>query len=417
MFLPHTHHIELAGDMRVTENHFEETTNWRLKMVEKAGVKVSSMLTDSDPWSGQDCSRESCWLCETKLTTGKLTNQDCTRRNLVYETYCMSCEEKDGKATEPGEKEEKIRKETKLYKYLGETCRSVWERSAEHLADLRNLSPTSHLLKHILDVHEGEDMERVRFGIRVVKYTRTAFDRQILESVKIQQERKEHFLLNSRTEYNRCAIPRLSSKIGEKEYKKWEQEGEKEQEKEEILKEKIIKMEKERDRKEREERKIKNKERQPKPTGQRASKRQKLIKGEYKEKEKTSKKKDKPTIDKKGKRKEGDDDEKEQGENEKTFQQEGKRKKDLTEMEKWIQERDEIDERRWSSFPNYEERAREIKRNIQKEKKNREGRLERARKEEKTWELIRLGAGFLDEHCETWQQVARRESYLRRKRG
>ena len=41
MFLPHTHHIELAGDMRVTENHFEETTNWRLKMVEMAGVKVS----------------------------------------------------------------------------------------------------------------------------------------------------------------------------------------------------------------------------------------------------------------------------------------------------------------------------------------------------------------------------------------
>ena len=38
-------------------------------------------------------------------------------------------------------------------------------------------------------------------------------------------------------------------------------------------------------------------------------------------------------------------------------------------MEKWIQERYEIDERRWSSFPNYEERAREIKRNIQKEKK------------------------------------------------
>ena len=177
-------------------------------------------------------------------------------------------------------------------------------------------------------------------------------------------------------------------------------------------------MEKERDRKEREERKIKNKERQPSSTGQRASKRQKLIKGEYKEKEKTSKKKDKPTIDKKGKRKEGDDDEKEQGENEKTFQQEGKRKKDLTEMEKWIQERDEIDERRWSSFPNYEERAREIKRNIQKEKKkNREGRLERARKEEKTGEMIRLCGEFLDEHCETWQQVARRESYLRRKRG
>ena len=75
-------------------------------MVKKAGKKVSSMLTDSDPWSGQDCSRKSCWLCETKLSTGKLNNQDCTRRNLVFETYCMSCEEKDGKPADQEEREE-----------------------------------------------------------------------------------------------------------------------------------------------------------------------------------------------------------------------------------------------------------------------------------------------------------------------
>ena len=72
----------------------------------------------------------------------------------------------------------------KLYK--GETCRSVWERAAEHLADLKNYSPTSHLLKHVLDKHEEEDIEKVKFGIRVVKYTRSPFERQILESVKIQ---------------------------------------------------------------------------------------------------------------------------------------------------------------------------------------------------------------------------------------
>ena len=246
MFLPHTHHSELAGDMRTTENHFEETTGFRCKMVEKAGIKVSTMLTDSDPWSGQDCVRESCWLCETKAATGKLLSQDCTRRNLVYETYCMTCEEMDAKRLEEEEKERgeknkntmnnKEKELPKLYKYLGETCRSVWERAAEHLADLRNLSPTSHLLKHILDRHEEEEVESIRFGIRIVKYTRTPFERQILESVKIQQERQSHFLLNSRAEYNRCAIPRLSSKIGEKEYKRWEKEGEKEMEKEDALK-------------------------------------------------------------------------------------------------------------------------------------------------------------------------------------
>ena len=103
-------------------------------------------------WSGQDCVRESC---ETKTATGKLLSQDCTRRNLVYETYCMTCEERDTKRLE-GEENEKgeqdknnknskdnIKENTlpKLYKYLGELCRSVWERAAEHLADLKNLSP------------------------------------------------------------------------------------------------------------------------------------------------------------------------------------------------------------------------------------------------------------------------------------
>ena len=81
-------------------------------------------------------------------------------------------------------------------------------------------------------------------------------------------------------------------------------------------------------------------------------------------------------------------------------------------MEKLIQEKDEVEESRWSRFPNYEERAREINRNIQKLKKDRESRLERARKDEKTWELIRLCAGFLDEHCETWQHSSRERKVL-----
>ena len=122
MFIPHTHHSELAGDMRTSENHFEEVTDFRVKMVEKAGIKVGSLLTENDPWSGQDCSRESCWLCDTKLATGKLMNQDCTRRNLVYETYCMSCEENERERNEKEEDKDKSNEkgkvEVKLYKYI-----------------------------------------------------------------------------------------------------------------------------------------------------------------------------------------------------------------------------------------------------------------------------------------------------------
>ena len=115
------------------------------------------------------------------------------------------------------------------------------------------------------------------------------------------------------------------------------------------------------------------------------------------------------------KRKDEAEPEEEEREKEKTFQQEGKRKKDLTEMEKWIQERDEMDKSRWSAFPNYEERAREINRNIQKEKKDRESRIERARNEEKTWELIRLCIKFLDEHCETWKTSGEERRLLEEK--
>ena len=78
------------------------------------------------------------------------------------------------------------------------------------MSDLKSMNPTSHLLKHILDKDEGEEVDEVKFGIKMIKYTRTPFERQILESVKIQQERQDHFLLNSRAEYNRSAIPRLS---------------------------------------------------------------------------------------------------------------------------------------------------------------------------------------------------------------
>ena len=108
-----------------------------------------------------------------------------------------------------------------VYKYIGETARSVYERSSEHVAYMKQLKPSSHLLKHILDVHEKEQITNVKFGIKVLSYTQSSFERQILESVIIKKERHHH-LLNPKAEYNRSAVPRLATKIGDKQYKKWE---------------------------------------------------------------------------------------------------------------------------------------------------------------------------------------------------
>ena len=74
--------------------------------------------------------------------------------------------------------------------------------------------------------------------MRILKSTRTAFERQILESVLIQKSRNNH-IMNNKAEYNRCALPRLTAKLGERDLEKWREEDKIEQEMEASIEEKI----------------------------------------------------------------------------------------------------------------------------------------------------------------------------------
>ena len=250
MFVPFTPGSELAKRLRQAEEKIEDMAGYRLKIVERAGIKLQDALTKADPWQGQNCNREGCLLCLTKIETGKNKTQDCTRRSLVYETWCMTCYTKDLEAAqlEAGDNSEKLKKLTdkiKVYKYIGESARSVYERSWEHLNDFQNLSTKSHLLKHAVELHLDEDLSKLQFGIKVLKYTKSAFERQICESVTIEANRNHH-LLNSRSEFNPSAVPRLTCNLGDKNFKKYEKEVEKDMEKEEGQIQKIRDLIKER---------------------------------------------------------------------------------------------------------------------------------------------------------------------------
>ena len=54
------------------------------------------------------------------------------------------------------------------------------------------------MIKHHVDKHEGEEVDHKTFGVRVVRFTRSAFERQILESVLIQDEASKSEILNSK---------------------------------------------------------------------------------------------------------------------------------------------------------------------------------------------------------------------------
>ena len=103
------------------------------------------------------------------------------------------------------------------------------------------------MLKHAVDVHNQEDLKNIKFGIKIIKAAKSSFERQIYESVEIQENRHHH-LLNSRSEFNRCAVPRLMCKLGDKAYKKFEKEMETELAKEETQVSKIRELRKGRNR-------------------------------------------------------------------------------------------------------------------------------------------------------------------------
>ena len=81
------------------------------------------------------------------------------------------------------------------------------------MKDFQNLEFARHMLKYHLDKHKDEKIDNTKFGMKILKVARTAFERQGDESVLIQIEKQDDFTLNSKSEYNRCALPRQTAKV------------------------------------------------------------------------------------------------------------------------------------------------------------------------------------------------------------
>ena len=259
IFIQQTKDSKLVKWLREAEEKLGETTKYRIKFVEKVGEKLVDILCQSNPWKGNQCNREQCLLCDTKEETGKGKRQSCSTRNITYETWCGTCEDREKEKMEKerieeenttvGEKERKrrsvtTRKEMRKHKYVGETGRSAYERGKEHQRDREKWDKGSHMLKHIVLAHEGEEETEIKFRMRIVKTHRSAFERQVFEGIRIQNERQIHDILNSKTEYNRCALPRLEVNIGNVKKTDRDKERKEEERKELEIEKKIEDMKK-----------------------------------------------------------------------------------------------------------------------------------------------------------------------------
>ena len=107
----------------------EMLTGTRIKIVEKAGIQLKQLIVKSNPWAGRDCMREECLICQTREETGEGRGKACWKRNLIYETWCRTCQTRDENTTREAREESSSSpsspEDVKLYKYVGETSRSA----------------------------------------------------------------------------------------------------------------------------------------------------------------------------------------------------------------------------------------------------------------------------------------------------
>ena len=96
----------------------------------------------------------------------------------------------------------------------------------EHSENYKKQKPDSFLNNHQAEKHNGSE---ANFNFKVLKSFKDPMSRQIYEGVQIRRATGE--VLNSKMEYNRCAIPRLTAKLGRAEASRQEHE-EQQQEKE-----------------------------------------------------------------------------------------------------------------------------------------------------------------------------------------
>ena len=100
-----------------------------MKVVENAGTSLGNLLSNKNPWAGSKCGRTNCH--PSRQPSEKV--EDCMTQNIVYEFRCNLCngEEKGKTVTDLTDQR------ALPYIYVGESSRSLHERSKEHHADYK----------------------------------------------------------------------------------------------------------------------------------------------------------------------------------------------------------------------------------------------------------------------------------------
>jgi hypothetical protein len=97
-------------------------------------------MFSTDLAAGEGCGREDCQPCGSRSER----RPNCKAQSILYESKCIECNPVQMSSPE----EEKEGKKSRRGIYLGESSRSLYERSKEHLKNAEDFSKGSHIVKH-----------------------------------------------------------------------------------------------------------------------------------------------------------------------------------------------------------------------------------------------------------------------------
>ena len=106
----------------------------------------------------------------------------CGGKNVTYWIGCKTCKVKGVKA-----------------EYYGETSRTLWDRTEDHLSLLRRKSDQSTLLKHWEEAH-GDMEEQPEYSFNLMGRHGSALERQLKEALAISRSEVD-ILMNTKTEF------------------------------------------------------------------------------------------------------------------------------------------------------------------------------------------------------------------------
>ena len=153
----------------------------KIKVVERAGIKLKKRLQKNDPYKRKECDDNGCFVCSTSNTG------NCRKSGVTYDIVCQGdC----GGDT-----------------YNGETHANGFTRGMQHKTDYQHKRDFSVMWRHCVKKHEGQEQQ---FEMKVIDYVRDdPTMRQILEATRINELPEAH-RMNDRDEWIVGRIPTVT---------------------------------------------------------------------------------------------------------------------------------------------------------------------------------------------------------------